>query len=287
MKAAAYFGRVWSFAFQKFTIRTDGMQIVAASLVPLLAPYLGIKNPSQANSEVLAYIGMAVLALILIRLLCAPYYIWKEDQATIDRLVAELEAPERRAQASMEEHRDALRRELGDKLADLVAFTEAARVPMVLATYSGDHLAKTTTRIAELISQLSYDVTLRVASINLQGLCLNIMREIHEGNPCEALIERLWRQRKLTFKIIHRQDDIHEIYSLAELENLIAEYGESFEPKDDPPENVSDARDSLRKLRKGVADVGALDEESRSFIRTKFAASMRQRLLGTGPKKPL
>ncbi len=71
------------------------MQIVAASLVPLAAPKLGFKNPAEVNSEVLAYIGMMAIALLVFRLICAPYFIWKEDQSQIADLNHELGRPER------------------------------------------------------------------------------------------------------------------------------------------------------------------------------------------------
>lgn len=250
-----YLGRVWTFAFRRFALRTDAMQVVAASAIPLLAPYLGIKNPTQVSSEVLAYIGMAALALIAIRILSAPYFIWKEDQNLIEEQREELEAPDRREIEAGLEHRILLRRELVEKMAKLVAMAGLAQAPKGLEAayrHRETEMVETTTRISEIVSAMAYDVPLRVCSLNLQTLCLNIMSKASKGEPIDKDIERLWAQRKLTFRLLQRDDEVNDFMTMLEIENLIEQFGETFDPdrKTDGP--IDPEVDPIRYLKNAV-----------------------------------
>jgi hypothetical protein len=90
-----YIGLVLSFAFRRSTIRTDVMQILAASALPAFAKFAGLKMPESASGDVLAYIGLATIAFIFLRLVSAPFFIWREQIGEIGALKLELSAPER------------------------------------------------------------------------------------------------------------------------------------------------------------------------------------------------
>lgn len=88
------------------TVRvTDGLQILAASASPALGKLLGIKMPDTIGNDVLAYIGAAALAFIIIRFFWAPYSLWKEDKVTIVGLRDDLGKPERLVAEHIAKHR--------------------------------------------------------------------------------------------------------------------------------------------------------------------------------------
>lgn len=113
-----YIGLVLSFSLRRSTIRTDIMQILAASALPAAAKFAGIKMPETASNDMLAYIGLATIAFIVLRLLCAPYFIWREQTAHIRDLKLELSKPERLVFAKIAEHRAKARAKLAAALED-------------------------------------------------------------------------------------------------------------------------------------------------------------------------
>lgn len=90
-----YIGLLFSFAFRRSTVRTDVMQILAASALPGVAKFAGFKMPDTASNDVLAYIGLATIAFIVLRLIYAPYAVWKEQLSEMGVLREELAKPER------------------------------------------------------------------------------------------------------------------------------------------------------------------------------------------------
>lgn len=90
-----YLGAVFARALRPTVRITDGLQILAASFVALGARLAGVKMTDDIATNILAYVGMAVTALIVIRLFWAPYSIWKDQLADSAGLRLELSRPER------------------------------------------------------------------------------------------------------------------------------------------------------------------------------------------------
>jgi hypothetical protein len=111
-----YIGLILSFSLRRSTIRTDIMQILAASALPAAAKFAGLKMPETASNDILAYIGLATIAFIVLRLLCAPYFIWREQVGNIGELRAELSRPERLVLAKLAKHRARARAKLTARL---------------------------------------------------------------------------------------------------------------------------------------------------------------------------
>lgn len=88
-----FFGRLLRFAARGFVVRTDALQIVVAAAAPGLASMLGIELPANASDSLAAYLLLVVLAWATLRLVTAPYFIWKEDQETIRGLEERLGRP--------------------------------------------------------------------------------------------------------------------------------------------------------------------------------------------------
>jgi hypothetical protein len=104
---------------------TDTLQILAASALPALSQFAGLSLPAGAPQSVLAYIGLIALCFLAIRFLWAPYAIWREKEATITSLNAELAKPERMIFAEIAKHRAEARAQLTVALEDFqtVSFT--------------------------------------------------------------------------------------------------------------------------------------------------------------------
>lgn len=90
-----YLGEVLKRTFTPTSRLTDGLQIAAASALPALANFAGYDLPPSAEGSVLAYIGLAAIALLGIRLVWAPYSLWKEQMGEAAGLRLELSKPER------------------------------------------------------------------------------------------------------------------------------------------------------------------------------------------------
>lgn len=215
------------------TIRA--IDVLGFTIPPIVAAYywlIGRTMPEAMGQAIGLWILGGGLAFVILRVLSAPYFVWKEDQAAIAELRSTLAAPQTREAAELWKHRLELRRELGECLGWIITFSEYATSnsgnPKILdQMYSSKECFAKEIRAREIISQLSYDVPLRVMSLNLLKLTSAIIRSHSNPTKANALIERLWAQRKLTFRFLHRQD-LHELITLAEVENLIAEYGEGF-----------------------------------------------------------
>lgn len=90
-----YIGLVLSFAFRRTTLAIDSLQVLAASAIPALANLAGLKMAPSIQNEALAYIGAIGIALVAIRLLSAPFFIWREQVGELAQLRLELSRPER------------------------------------------------------------------------------------------------------------------------------------------------------------------------------------------------
>jgi hypothetical protein len=249
-----YLLRVLRFAFRGFAIRTDVWYAIISLAVSALTGGTDKPVSEITTHDVAWYFLIAVAVYMGLRLLAAPYYLWKEDQSEISRLRAETNWPDRYEDEATLRYRVALRTELSDQLAKLVSIAEYSTVPATLALiYEGreQEILQTSFRIREIISALSYDVALRVTCINLTDLCHRIMNAASEREDTSALLKRLWSQRKLTFRLLQRNDQINDLVTMAEIENLIEEWGESFDCKSPSPE-AQTAQTTLHELRNMV-----------------------------------
>ncbi len=91
-----YLGQIFAFAFRRTTPAIDGLQVVAASALPAIARISGAHFAANASTDALAYIGFAAIAFVLLRLLSAPYFIWRDQSQEIAQLKHDLSLPERR-----------------------------------------------------------------------------------------------------------------------------------------------------------------------------------------------
>lgn len=72
---------------------TDGLQLAVAVAVPAFAKFSGVSVGAAANETAFAYVGAALVSLIVIRLLWAPYALWKDQSSRIEDLQEQLARP--------------------------------------------------------------------------------------------------------------------------------------------------------------------------------------------------
>lgn len=86
---------VFKRAFHPAPRVTDGLQILAASALPALAKFFGVRFSHSVNNDALAYIGAVAVLFIVIRLFWAPYSLWKTTVEENSAMKLELKKPER------------------------------------------------------------------------------------------------------------------------------------------------------------------------------------------------
>lgn len=212
---------------------TDRITILLVPFATLAFWLTGVKMTQSIQETLALGVAITVMVVVMLRLTAASYFLWKEDKSEISDLKRALDSARFKEFEAMNDHRLGLRKELGDRIAWLITYAEArAHVEGTNVLYDNAErlFAENFTRAKEIVSQLSYDVHLRVTSLNL----INLAAKIAEDGKIDVdehgkypLLDRLWQQRKLTFKLLHRQD-IHEIITVAEIENVIGEFGEGF-----------------------------------------------------------
>ncbi|MGX8007937.1 hypothetical protein ACVDG8_002475 [Mesorhizobium sp. ORM8.1] len=90
-------------AFSGSVLFTDKLSIVAGVFVPAAFEFAGKPVTEAVQGYVAAFIVLAVGGGIVLRLLTAPYFIWKEDQGRISALQSALDAPAQRQREKLAE----------------------------------------------------------------------------------------------------------------------------------------------------------------------------------------
>ncbi|MCW2370969.1 hypothetical protein [Sphingobium sp. B11D3D] len=167
-----YLGQVLSFALRRSTIRTDVMQILAASVLPGLGVVAGIEMPETTGQIALAYIGLATVALIILRLISAPYFIWKEQVSTVAALQLELSKPERLIFEKLARHRAKARIKLAAQIEDFqtMSFFEVPE-PQPMPPQIGHKMAKIRRLQAQAGLSKAFDTVRRYLLIAVMKEC--------------------------------------------------------------------------------------------------------------------
>lgn len=110
-------------AFQPTARITDVMQILAASAAPAVAKFLG--PPVPAPDDTLAYIGLAALTFVVLRLFfVTPYQVWRDQALEVQRLAGELAKPAITERHKLAEHRAERRSRLAQMLGEIRSLAE-------------------------------------------------------------------------------------------------------------------------------------------------------------------
>jgi hypothetical protein len=115
----SYLASVLRFAVKGFVFRTDAMQILLASLVPAYFQAKGVAMPEGTANIVLTYIAYGTITFMALRFVTAPYFIWKEQNETIDALQKVMDEPKRLSAKNQAEHLTKLKMSLADDVGKL------------------------------------------------------------------------------------------------------------------------------------------------------------------------
>ena len=228
-------------AAENSVMLTDKLTILIVPFSTLALSLMGTKMTSTVQETLALGVAMTVVAVVVLRLLAASYWLWKEDQNEKAELQRIINAPSRSIEASLKSYTADRRMLLSEKLSKLTAMAGYRTIDLHSKFgITPDDLHKLLLEIDSLIDQLSYDVPLRIASIRMKEYCVNLMANVAEDNG------RLWAQRKLTFQILHKDDRISDLMSLVDIEILTEQ---------DYPD-LSDRNDILMQLKDMVITLG-------------------------------
>lgn len=204
------------------TIRA--IDVLGFTLPPIVAAYywlVGRTMPEEIGQAIGLWILGGGLTFIAVRLLSAPYFVWREDQARIAELQTQLDAPERQAEAEMRLFTTGLRKEISKALGELAATVTQPKAVFTKGLVTEGDIWSQVRNVDRIISQISYDVPARIASIQFRNACVAILA----GEKAEG--KWFYRQRQITFRILHRDDLVNDLMSLMELEIELEKRGES------------------------------------------------------------
>lgn len=107
------------------------MDVLGFTIPPIVAGYYGLAGkpmPEEIGQAIAFWILGGSIALILLRLVSAPYFVWREDQDKIAELMMEVAAPLRGEMMKLAEIRAEARAEVADNLSAMNTITERARL---------------------------------------------------------------------------------------------------------------------------------------------------------------
>lgn len=251
-----YLGMLLNRAAQKSVLLTDRLTILIVPFATLGLWLVGTEMTDSIQEALFLGIAIAVVAVVVLRLIAASYFVWKEDQYRKATLRAEIERPERQAEASMKEYTIDLRRRLSGALGKLSAY---AVYPVEVLEHHEEfeELPKLITEIDALIHQLSYDFPVRISAICFRDYCLSIL---HKG---ESPGEHFWEQRRLTFRLLHKEDSVVDYITLMELEILLEDAGLKADNQDDV---VGEFKALMRQLGDGFRDPEVQNDLRQSLL---------------------
>jgi hypothetical protein len=248
MQFARYVGLLFSRAAQQSVLLTDRLTILLVPFVTLVLWLMGAKMTDTVQETVFVGVAITVLAVVALRFAAASYFVWRDDQKEKGRLQAELDEPSREIERDLLAYTSQTRKELSRALAELAAIANFDPMNFEVIGVRVEKINDLVISIDTYINQLSYDVPLRIASIHLKDYCLDLITGRRSNR------ERLWAQRKITFRILHKEDRINEILSLAELEVLIEDDEGKHGVFGDNKGVFDDLKEMIRKLGSNFYD---------------------------------
>ena len=179
-----FLAAIWRFASPKAITRLDTWQIIVGSLVPLFYWLRGLPMPSDALTYYCSLLGLGALGTVLIRVIIAPYFIWKEQQAKISELSAKLDEPRQLQLRIAAENVAKLKLTLVEMIGTMrsAAFTYGIGRPDYDAIKEkfADYL-RTAERFRKQIEQLSHERDLHTKCMDFAQLCDLIIVEDCKG----------------------------------------------------------------------------------------------------------
>lgn len=230
---------------------------------------------TNVTETLLLGVGITVLVVVLLRLLAASYWLWRDDQSEKRRLQSLLDRPYQRQIEAAGEYTMQLRVEMSETFARLLAVVEVFHLPQdapllkdgLILDYVND-----SRRARELINALSYDAPLRVVSHNFLVLAAMIQDAQARKVNCDELWEKMQSLKKVVFRLLHKQDggSMGEIISMLEAQNIVESHdllsnddSDSFDVVVRQLQEAIKNPDIYNRLRKKI-ESGAFDRSNPS-----------------------
>jgi len=188
--SASYLTAILRFTFRRLVLRTDALQIILASAIPALYHWAGLKMPAGLPTTTLAFIGYAALGWLTLRLVTAPYFIWREQNERIRSLEDEVNSPELVERKILAERRAGLRIELVDILGKLKVSALNRNRPRDADLLEMHELTTRATAVAE---QFSHDQILIQGTRDFTQYCNVLMDEKTNSENTESTRTELIR----------------------------------------------------------------------------------------------
>ncbi|QKG72377.1 hypothetical protein [Erythrobacter mangrovi] len=257
MNFLKYLGLLFNRAAQKSVLLTDRLTILIVPFATLALWMAGAEMTDSVQETLFLGVAMTVLAVVVLRLVAASYFVWKEDQDEKEALVGEIERPERLLRADLRQFSLDNRKALSVALAKLSAIANLKTEPMLQAGYSADQINKLVVEIDTLINQLSYDYRVRVAALHFRDYCIDLISGERDGR------DTLWERRKLVFKLLHKEDHVNDDLTLVELAIVI---------EDEDGECNFASKGVLAELKEQIRELGGeyYNREVRDDLRRKL-----------------
>lgn len=146
--------------FTGFVPLVDAMQILMASAVPLYFWWRGHEMPADTVTNVLAWIGIAALGYVALRLLTAPYFIWLDQEKKISELNIEIQAPNHATKISASQKLHERQHKFWDEASALASLVRQRTVaPFDWRNPIDEQISSTRQRILPILQSLSLDQT--------------------------------------------------------------------------------------------------------------------------------
>lgn len=223
---------------------TDKLTILIVPFSTLALWLLGAKMSESVQETLAIGVAISVVSVVVLRLVAASYLVWKDDQKEKSALQSVIDAPSWAVGNELKTFTTEARKKLSDRLARLSAIANLKPAHLERTGITIKEINILSLEIDALINQLSYNVPVRICSIHLKDYCM----ELISGSQSDR--KRLWHQRKITFRILHKDDEIGDILSLIELEILIEKHTGKENPFGTNSSPLLELKESARQINK-------------------------------------
>lgn len=198
-----------------------------------------------AGLDGLVAVGVLLTAggALLLRLLAAPYLIWKDDQVVFRDLLDRLDDPKRSESLAMSRYSVDLRKKLSKRMAAFLEFAQLSAssndLHLRFVVPRAELMIKRQREVTGILWQLGHDVMLRVACWNLVTYCSETITLASKGDFDPARSERIKKQARHTMTLIHNPTGEEHTMAIAQIEAILTKDGESlFKFGDQSPQSL-------------------------------------------------
>ncbi len=284
MRATLYIAAVVNRATLGTATLTDRLSIFLIPFATLIAWLSGVALTDTITEALAIGVALTVMAIVSLRLLVAPFLIWRDDaaeKATLsEKLFREQNRLDNFERQAGREYALKVRTQLSDNLAKMIVVAELLRVKdseaLDIVVKSAPDYISSILKCREMINQLSYDIPLRIGAHNLLILVSSFVKNELCEKECEGghleSQKEAWKKidelKKVVFRLLHKQEPSKdaELVSLFEIKNIIG-----------ADEDVD------RRENDGTRELAGIFRQAQDLIKDpELLAAVREGLEGAG-----